>query len=68
MSYSLNYGRNGFDFEKVRKQFSNINEVGFYLTKIQSMLTFQLAVDVGDMYGDNVGMGVSLKKNGDILR
>jgi hypothetical protein len=62
ISYSRNYGRHSIPFETPRDQYSIMLEMQYPLPWLDIQAGITLATDIGQMYGDNHGIMIHLKK------
>lgn len=62
VSYSRNYGMHHLPFEPPRDQYSILLELNYPLPWYDIKANITMAADIGDMYGDNYGVMLSLRR------
>jgi len=63
-TYSLNFGTNNFPIEPVKRQhFFLIQTIYSDISPLKIDMGLNLGIDIGELYGNNFGMQVLLKKN-----
>jgi hypothetical protein len=62
LTYSLNYGTNNNPFEPLRNQISFYTSLQYFISKYKISIIAALAIDRGEMYGNNSGINLGIKK------
>jgi len=69
VTYSLNMGRYSKTYDPHRNQASALANISFPVNmKVPFRVSATLAADKGTMYGDNIGIFLSLIKTGELFK
>jgi len=61
-TYSLNYGTNAYPFSSVKNQISYYANLMYFISKLKISIIAALAIDRGEMYGNNSGINLGIRK------